>query len=170
VSYAYDMGLRDPRCNGCSYLKLKWKLGDKLLALEGNGWTNVYELDRSPAPGQVEPLEYEGRSIRCRVGFMSIEHSDECWGFKTPKHQYVEHNQVWVTTDGRMIRFADLGDRHLINILKMIVEKDIRREQLDALRAEARTRTIKLISGDVVTIDQFVFPKKGIIQRIKELL
>lgn len=83
MSYAYDMGLRGPRCNGCLYLEYKWKLGDKFLALIEDGWINVYEMDAAPAPGQGEPVEHDGQSIKYRSGFLSIEHSDECWGFKS---------------------------------------------------------------------------------------
>jgi hypothetical protein len=81
----YAMGLRAPRCNGCEYAKLKWELGDKFLALKDeHGWTNVYELDREPGKGQGEPYEHEGRPVYCRVGFMSIQHSDECYHWQPP--------------------------------------------------------------------------------------
>ena len=55
----YDMGLRSARCNGCELEKVKWELGDKFLMLD----SRIYELDAPFAPGQNEPLEYEGRPI-----------------------------------------------------------------------------------------------------------
>lgn len=80
---AYAMGLRAPRCNGCKYEQLKHELGDKFLVLR-DGWVNIYELDAEPVPGQGEPYEYEGRSIRHRSGFMSVGHSDECYHWAPP--------------------------------------------------------------------------------------
>lgn len=74
----YSMGLRAARCNGCAYAKLKHELGDKFLALN-DGWVNVYELDAEPIPGQGDPQEHNGRSVRYRAGFMSIGHSDGCY-------------------------------------------------------------------------------------------
>jgi len=84
----YAMGLRPPRCNGCAFAKLKWKLGDRFLALKEHGnWTTVYELDAEPLPDQGEPLEHEGRPIRFHASFMSIGHSDECYHWKPPKDE-----------------------------------------------------------------------------------
>lgn len=86
----YAMGLRAARCNGCKYAQLKHELGDKFLPLhESRGeafprWVTVYELDAQPESGQGEPQEHEGRPIRFRVGFASIEHSDECYNWRPP--------------------------------------------------------------------------------------
>ena len=33
MSFAYEQGLRGPRCNGCKYAQLKHELGDKFLEL-----------------------------------------------------------------------------------------------------------------------------------------
>ena len=79
---AYAMGLRPARCNGCKFAKLKHELGDKFLCLTGTMGPTVYELDAEPLPGQAEPLEYKGHPIRFRAGFMSIDHSDECYHWK----------------------------------------------------------------------------------------
>jgi len=76
----YAMGLRPARCNGCKYAQLKHELGDKFLSMKtDNGWIGVYELDAESVAGQSEPYEHEGRSIRHRVSFMAIGHSDECY-------------------------------------------------------------------------------------------
>ena len=81
----YAMGLRSPRCNGCTYAKLKHELGDRFLSLStGDGRIAVFELGAQPYPGQGEPQEYEGRSVRNRGTFMSIGHSDECYHWKPP--------------------------------------------------------------------------------------
>jgi len=80
----YIMGLRAPRCNGCEYAKLKHRLGDKFLCVcDEEGWFNVYELDAKPIAGQ-SLLEYGGHSIRSRISFMSIGHSDECYHWRSP--------------------------------------------------------------------------------------
>lgn len=76
----YARGVRPARCNGCKYAQLKHELGDKLLSLKtDNGWIAVYELDARPVSGQGEPYEHEGRSVRHRVSFMAVGHSDECY-------------------------------------------------------------------------------------------
>lgn len=81
----YAMGLRAPRCNGCRYNELKHELGDKFhAATRANGWVDVYELDAEPEPGQTV-TKIDGRSARCRAGFMSIQHSDECYQWKPLK-------------------------------------------------------------------------------------
>ncbi len=91
------MGLRAPRCNGCEFARLKHKLGDKILVLQGDkvfpsswlnisdSWVNVYELDADPVPGQGEPYEYGGRPIQFHAGFMSVGHSNECHHWKPPR-------------------------------------------------------------------------------------
>ena len=76
----YEKGAR---CNGCEFARLKHELGDRFLVLR-DGWVNVYEIGASPVVGQGEPLEYEGQPIRYRAGFMSIEHSDECYHWSPP--------------------------------------------------------------------------------------
>lgn len=78
------MGLRAPRCNGCDYARLRWELGDKFLSLNKGGWVAVYELDADPTPGQGEPQEHEGRPVRHKASFMSVGHSDECYGWRPP--------------------------------------------------------------------------------------
>lgn len=85
----YAMGLRSARCNGCTYAKLKYELGDKFLSLPVGGWIAVFELDAQPYPGQAEPLEHDGRPIRNRGGFMSIGHSDECYHWRPPEERNV---------------------------------------------------------------------------------
>ena len=85
MSEAYEMGLRGPRCNGCSYRRLKHELGDRFLRLPSVGWIAVYELDAEPLGGQGDPMEHEGHPIRHRSTFMSIEHSDECYNWKPRK-------------------------------------------------------------------------------------
>ena len=86
MSFAYEHGLRGPRCNGCKYAELKWRLGDKFYSVVNSyGWTDVYELDAKPVLGQGKTVEHDGRPIRFRGGFMAIGHSDECWHFKAPK-------------------------------------------------------------------------------------
>lgn len=83
MSFAYEMGLRGPRCNGCEYAQLKHMLGTKFLQHDTpEGWIAVYELDRESAPGQGRPLECGGRPICHRATFMSIGHSDECYRWK----------------------------------------------------------------------------------------
>ena len=54
MSFAYEMGLRSARCNGCAFAKLKHELGDKFYALnlDNHGWITVYELDAKPLQGQ----------------------------------------------------------------------------------------------------------------------
>jgi len=85
MSFAYRMGFRDPICNGCKYARLKYELGDKFLSLRSErGWITVYELDAEPRPSQGEPREYEGRPIQCRMAFLSIGHSDECYHWHPP--------------------------------------------------------------------------------------
>lgn len=79
------MGLRAPRCNGCEHARLRWELGNKFLSRNEAGWVAVYELDAEPAPGQGEPQEHDGRPIRHKSSFMSIGHSDECYGWKPPE-------------------------------------------------------------------------------------
>ena len=83
MSFAYEMGFRPPRCNGCEYAQLKHGLGDRFLRIDDDerGWVAVYELDREPAPGQGM-TEHDGRPVRHRVTFMSIGHSDECYHWK----------------------------------------------------------------------------------------
>lgn len=81
---AYETGLRAPRCNGCDYARLKHELGDKFLSLNEGGWVAVYELGAEPAPGQGEPQEHEGKPIRHKSSFMSVGHSDECYGWRPP--------------------------------------------------------------------------------------
>jgi len=82
MSFAYEMGFRGPRCNGCSLAKFKYELGDKFLMIRGKG---VYELDAEPRPGQGEPQSYEGRPIRFHWWGMSYQHSDECYHWQPPK-------------------------------------------------------------------------------------
>lgn len=80
----YAMGLRPARCNGCKFAQLEHELGDKFLHLQDKGWHNIYELDAGPVSGQGEPLEHEGQPICFRAGFLSIQHSDECYHWKPP--------------------------------------------------------------------------------------
>lgn len=175
MSYLYDMGLRGPSCNGCSYLEYKWKLGDKFLALSSGGWVDVYELDAGPRPGQGEPKENNGRPIRFKSGFSGIGHSDECWGFKVPDYPYVppvhhDPEKTWKTGEGHIIPIEDLETRHLINILKLCDRKGVKPPGFGALRKEARGREILLATGEETTVDELIFPKEGIVQRIKELI
>lgn len=80
VPTLYELGLRPARCNGCRLAELRHELGNKLLVrLTEDGWTEVYELDAEPLPGQGEPQEVDGRPVRWHVTFMSTEHSDECY-------------------------------------------------------------------------------------------
>jgi len=175
MSYLYDMGLRGPRCNGCEYRELKWKLGDKFLVLGGSGWTDVYELDAEPTAGQGEPMEHDGRPIRFKSGFMSVGHSDECWGFKIPDYPYtppVRYNpeKTWKTAQGHIIPIQELETRHLINILKLCKSKDAQPPGFKALRKEAKRRDVTLTTGEMTTVDAIVFPRQGVVQRIKELI
>jgi len=82
----YAMGLRPARCNGCSFAKKRWELGEKFLVLRRDGWVNVYEFDAEPSPGQGEPTSFEGRPIKYHAGYMSIGHSDECYHWAPPSN------------------------------------------------------------------------------------
>jgi len=78
-------GLRSPRCNGCAYAKLKYELGHRMVVIRDT-FINVYELNAQPVAGQSKRhMQYEGHPIRYRAGFLSIEHSDECYHWKPPK-------------------------------------------------------------------------------------
>ena len=77
MSELFEMGLRPPRCNGCTLAQLKYELGDKLIYLPGG----IYELDAKPIPGQGGPSSYKGRPIRFRFWGMSYGHSDECYNW-----------------------------------------------------------------------------------------
>ena len=73
------------RCNGCTYTRLKHKLGDKFLSMvDKHGYTAIYELDREPYPGQTEPTTHEGRSIRWYCSLMLVAHADDCNLYGTP--------------------------------------------------------------------------------------
>lgn len=168
---AYAMGLRAARCNGCEYLRYRWKLGDKFLSRSENGWASVYELDAEPSPGQGEPQEHEGRPIRHKASFMSVGHSDECWGFKTPDYPYVKNvpGETWKTADGVVIPIPDIRTTHLINILKLLKRKGVQDEDsFAALCKEARSRAISMTTGEESTVDAMIFPKRGIIARIRD--
>lgn len=175
MSYLYDMGLRPARCNGCSYLEYKWKLGDNFLEINGGGWVDVYELDAEPLTGQSLPKEHEGRPVRYRSGFMGIGHSDECWGFRIPDYPYVppaqhDSEKTWKTQDGHVILIQELETRHLINILKMCKRKKVQPKGFKAIRREARTREITLTTGEETTVDALIFPREGILKRVWGLL
>jgi hypothetical protein len=86
VSFAYNMGLRGPRCNGCKYARLKHELGDRFREIRTErGWIVVFELDvvrRTREKLQI----IAGRPAKRVVAFLSIGHSDECYHWK-PKKQ-----------------------------------------------------------------------------------
>lgn len=170
---AYAMGLRAARCNGCEYLTYKWKLNNKFLSLSEGGWTSVYELDAEPSSGQGEPQEHEGRPIRHRASFMSVGHSDECWGFRTPDYPYIRHalGETWKTADGVIIPIPDIKTSHLINILKMLKRKGVQdRASFVALRKEARGRTIRMTTGEESTVEAMIFPRGSILARIADFI
>lgn len=162
----YQYGLRPPRCNGCEYLALKWKLGERFLALPRQGWTSVYELGATPLAGQGEPQEHEGRPIRFHASFMSTGHSDECWHFQAPDHPYVPQPRhtlglTWRTRDGQVIPIGELTNSHLINILRFLERKDRfdrRRAAVRALIREALRRRVTLTTGEQVSLMSVALP------------
>ena len=81
MSYAYDMGLRSGRCNGCKLKQFRHELGDKFIMLN----RTIYELDAEPCQGQGEPLEHEGRPVQFVMWGASWGHSDECYNWKPPR-------------------------------------------------------------------------------------
>ena len=66
----------DGRCNACHVNTLRKQLGKKFLMIANT----VYELDAEVAPGQGEPMEFEGRPIKFHVWVMANEHSGEGYG------------------------------------------------------------------------------------------
>ena len=102
MSELYRLGLRGPRCNGCSYAKLKHELGDRFYSeVDEHGWTMVYELE----PEIIDPFnelpEKRGKPAKFRAGFMSIGHSDECYNWQPPeKSKDVEPDTNWINMDG----------------------------------------------------------------------
>ena len=81
MSYAYDMGLRGGRCNGCKLRQYRYELGDKFLLKAGT----IYKLDAPPLEGQDTPLSHNDRPIQFMMWGMSYEHSDECYSWRPPK-------------------------------------------------------------------------------------
>jgi len=73
------------RCNGCTYIKMRHKLGSKFLSLvDKHGYTAIYEIDKEPYPGQTAPTTYKGRSIRWCCSLMLVAHADDCNLYGTP--------------------------------------------------------------------------------------
>lgn len=91
----YAMGLRAPRCNGCSHAKLKWELGDRYYRYDSAFGVAVYERGKQPAPGQGEPLKIDGEPIEFRASYMSIGHSDECYNWTPPQEKPEPEKKGW---------------------------------------------------------------------------
>ena len=161
----YAMGLRAPRCNGCDYARLKHELGDRFLSRNEGGWVAVYELDAEPAPGQSETHEREGRPIRHKASFMSVGHSDECYGWKPPSSKPARKApvrfakkpgllarllglfrrkprlQTWTTKTGQCVLVEEMKPKHLINTYKMVGRN---------LRTKAAERAWKMLWDEMM--------------------
>lgn len=133
------MGLRAPRCNGCTLAEWRWKLGDRFLMLP----KGVYELDAEPRPGQGEPRRHGGRPIRFHFWGMSYGHSDECYHWSPsadpPRRQDAPsiwerlkrrvsklrqeprpESPAWYAATGKRIPIDEMDNRHLLNAYLML--------------------------------------------------
>jgi len=55
----------------------------------------------------------------------------------------MSNERVWYTKDKRAIRIKDMGDRHLVNATRLILNRGFRREYLNDFREEIERRGLR---------------------------